>query len=99
MISSNDWIGHMFTTSMPIYLFPDIDECDQSETYCSMNTECVNLNGTYDCACVTGYLSNEDGNEYKPGPGCGELCSFIKCFEVLSACWLSYWLYRFHVNL
>ena len=37
-----------------------------------MNTECVNLNGTYHCVCLDGYLSTEDGNEYKPGPGCGK---------------------------
>ena len=56
-------------------MFPyitDINECDQSEMYCSVNTQCINLNGTYDCACLDGYVSQADGSEYKPGPGCGE---------------------------
>ena len=43
-----------------------------------MNTECVNLNGSFHCACLNGYLSTEDGNEYQPGPGCGEL-NFLLC--------------------
>ena len=74
----------MFIIQISIYLFLDIDECTSSDTYCSMNTGCVNLNGTYDCACLDGYLSTQDGDEYKPGPGCGEFCallSFVKCVE------------------
>ena len=57
----------------------DIDECDQSDMYCSMNTQCINLDGTYDCACLNGYVSEADGNEYGDGPGCGEFCPIPSC--------------------
>ena len=53
-------------------MITDINECDDSSMYCSDNTQCTNLDGAYDCACLDGYVSSENGNEYKPGPGCGE---------------------------
>ena len=75
--------------SISIYLFLDIDECTSSDMFYSMNTECANLNGTYDCACLDGYLSTEDGDEYQPGPGCGEFCpisSCVKCVKWFIKC-------------
>ena len=42
-------------------------------TYCATNARCINLPGTYDCTCVDGYVKQNDGDEYVPNMGCGEL--------------------------
>ena len=58
--------------------FTDTDECNPSDVYCSDNTKCINLPGSYDCKCLDGYVSEADGNEYKPNPGCGkDFVSFL----------------------
>ena len=51
----------------------DANECLMESTYCAMNARCINLPGTYDCACVDGYVKENDGDEYVPNMGCGEL--------------------------
>ena len=60
----------MIYTSKKRFLFPDVNEClngvlmncngpfDGSCTLrkpCGSNTNCMNLNGSYECACRTGY--------------------------------------------
>ena len=65
-----------YTISYTNTYFTDINECDDSSTYCSDNTKCINLDGAYDCACLDGFVSNGDGNEFKDGPGCGEQLFF-----------------------
>lgn len=52
--------------------FPDIDECQQSDRACSVNSDCQNNEGSYICNCKPGY-TNVEGSETK----CvGLYCSF-----------------------
>ena len=59
---------------------PDIDECSLGLDDCSVNSTCINLNGSYTCSCDTGYVSNtsdaeEQGRSSKPcKPICHEPC-------------------------
>ena len=41
---------------IPLFLFPDVDECANPETNeCDTNAECSNTEGSYTCNCLTGY--------------------------------------------
>lgn len=47
--------------------FPDIDECFEAAVALSdlcvniSGSQCVNTEGSFDCACVPGYFLNDDG--------------------------------------
>ena len=34
---------------------PDVDECERGLSACSVNAECVNTYGGYNCTCTLGY--------------------------------------------
>ena len=37
-------------------IIADMNECDDAaETHCSINSECINIPGSYICQCVSGY--------------------------------------------
>ena len=38
-----------------VWFVSDVDECSQDETLCSANELCLNDQGTYSCACRSGY--------------------------------------------
>ena len=50
----------------------DEDECLTADLYCSNNTRCVNLPGSYHCAYQDGYLKEKDRDEYLPNSGCSK---------------------------
>ncbi len=41
-------------------LFLDINECNSAENNCAHNQICINTEGSYACACPSGYLQNTD---------------------------------------
>ena len=43
---------------IPIFPFPDVDECDLGSYVCDVNAYCENTIGSYDCVCVDGYVEN-----------------------------------------
>ena len=38
--------------------FPDVDECTTGSHNCHANATCTNIDGTYSCACISGYEGN-----------------------------------------
>jgi thrombospondin 2/3/4/5 len=47
----------------------DIDECRERSAKCGPNTRCVNTDGSYTCACLTGYMVSNSSNGCVPIPG------------------------------
>ena len=39
-------------------ILADIDECVRGLDDCDIIAVCINLNGTYNCSCMTGYKGN-----------------------------------------
>ena len=59
----------------------DINECTETkESICFANSDCVNIDGSYDCVCRAGYLEN--------GTFCMSMCidNFSKLNVVLYYC-------------
>ena len=61
-------------------MFLDIDECLDVDSYCARNTKCIDLPGSYTCACLDGYAVKNDGDEYFPKPGCSA-CTFTNLVD------------------
>ena len=57
---------------MKLIFFTDIDECtDISKNNCSLNANCTDTIGSYDCTCQIGYSGNGyicDGRHIMTGP-------------------------------
>ena len=46
-----------------VLFFPsDVDECKDGTANCPVNTDCVNIKGSYSCRCNEGYRRNEAGD-------------------------------------
>lgn len=45
--------------SLYLFVTPDVNECQLSDNLCK-NGQCVNLPGTYQCTCDTGYQATPD---------------------------------------
>lgn len=58
MSVQNLWLGHVF--SLPV---ADINECALNPLLCAFR--CVNVQGSYECKCPTGYILREDGRMCK----------------------------------
>lgn len=57
----------------------DINECESSSwNDCSLNAECINLEGRYNCSCNTGYLDISGDPSY-PGRSCAGIYVFSLC--------------------
>ena len=43
-------------------LFPnlDTDECADAELVCGLGADCINLNGTFDCRCRSGFQKTKE---------------------------------------
>ena len=41
-----------------IFLFPDINECNEITHTCSDNATCINIAGFYECECFNGFIGN-----------------------------------------
>lgn len=37
---------------------PDVDECAAESSECDVNAECVNVPGSFNCTCKTGFTGN-----------------------------------------
>ena len=46
-----DTEGHWFL----LYSHIDIDECETSSVMCASNASCMNMDGSYECTCDSGY--------------------------------------------
>ena len=40
------------------HFFPDINECATEPDSCNANADCTNTDGSYVCACKSGYAGN-----------------------------------------
>ena len=49
---------YVFKCPIPIFSFPDIDECVLGTYMCDVNAYCENTIGSYDCVCVDGFVEN-----------------------------------------
>jgi thrombospondin 2/3/4/5 len=47
----------------------DINECLEKTANCGMNSQCINSEGSYSCACVTGFMVSNSSTECIPIPG------------------------------
>lgn len=41
-----------------ILTLTDIDECEEGSDDCDKNAVCINVPGSFECACVDGYFGN-----------------------------------------
>ena len=41
--------------------YADINECEVTTDLCGMNADCSNIEGSYECTCVTGYTTDGFG--------------------------------------
>ena len=55
----------------------DIDECELSEGVCSVNGDCANEVGGFDCSCCYGFVGD--------GFTCGECCQRV-CVDQMLLC-------------
>lgn len=44
--------------SVLILTLTDIDECEEGSDDCDKNAVCINVPGSFECACVDGYFGN-----------------------------------------
>ena len=46
----------------PFRVFPnlDTDECADAEAVCGLGADCINLNGSFDCSCRSGFQKTEE---------------------------------------
>jgi len=52
-------------------LFLDVDECMEGTHDCSVNADCVDMDGYFTCLCREGYI-DESPDVGIPGRGCSE---------------------------
>ena len=42
-----------------VYIYVDINDCEDDPEICGMNANCINTIGSYMCSCSSGYTGDE----------------------------------------
>lgn len=76
-------IGQLMIIKIMLYMYLDINECDQNNGNC--NQICVNKVGSYHCECKSGFIQHHTGFSCH-GNNCISFVSFIYCLKDINEC-------------
>ena len=57
-LHANGLYAHSFDDGQQKQSCSDIDECADGTANCGQNSDCINLEGSYECHCFRGYIRN-----------------------------------------
>ena len=97
-IVTNVWItswNKCHQNALYIFVFPDIDECEDDFNNCDENAQCTNTEGSFTCSCYPGYAGDgrtECTGEWVNNIHCNNSRTLIpwvaqKCFSFKNQCW------------
>ena len=49
------WLQCMPVVSFPLLFIPDVDECELDIDNCHVNANCIDVIGSFDCTCNSGF--------------------------------------------